>query len=164
MTKTLIGLLGVVLSISTLAAEDTPTAWSVEKRPLANALSNVTVYTNIGLDVYHDLKTSDHKWQTAGCEALTYGSVELAVNLLKRIVHKERPDRSDNLSWPSAHTAMATAAVSGWKFGVSIPLAAATGYFRTAADKHDWVDVLSGAAIGGGIRWGVGRIPACQEH
>lgn len=151
-----------VLCSAPLGAADTPTAWVPEHRPLAEALSNATVYSNIGLNLFHDVKTSNHKWRTAGCEALKYGSVELAVNLLKKAVGKERPDHSDNRSWPSGHTANAFAAVSGWKFGISIPLAEATAYFRTAANKHDLVDVLSGAAIGGGLNFAMSKIPACR--
>lgn len=163
MTRALLTLLCVVLGASLLAADDTPAAWAPEHRSLANAISNATVYSAIGLDVYHDLKTSDRKWRTAGCDALKYGLVELTVNGLKRIVKKERPDGTDHLSFPSGHTANAFAAVNGWKFGVNIPLAEATAYFRTAANKHDLWDVLGGAAIGSSFNWGVGKIPACRD-
>jgi membrane-associated phospholipid phosphatase len=149
-----------------LWAADTPTAWSPAERPIANALSNATLYTTIGIDVVHDLWSAPpgHRWRAAGCDALTYGLVELAVTGVKHLVAKERPDGSDRLAFPSGHTAMAFASISGWKFGISIPLAQATAYFRTAADKHDLYDVLGGAALGSTLNFAVSRIPACQRE
>jgi membrane-associated phospholipid phosphatase len=68
----------------------------------------------------------------------------------------------DHLSFYSAHTTVAfSAAAAGgmlaqlrgdehwpWVYGVGFTAAAATGYFRMAADKHWLTDVLVGAATG----------------
>lgn len=72
------------------------------------------------------------------------------------------PESDDNLSFYSGHTTFtfAVAAAAGtvsdlrgyrsapWVWGVGMTLAAATGYFRIAADRHYLTDVLVGAALG----------------
>jgi len=83
-------------------------------------------------------------------------AVELAiVQSMKLITERERPDGSDNLSFPSGHSANAftVAAVFshyyGWKWGV--PLYAAAGLIavsRVEKGKHWPSDVAAGATIG----------------
>ena len=74
---------------------------------------------------------------------------------LKSLVDKERPDGSDNDSFPSGHTALAFGGASfiHKRYGLeySIPAyvgASFVGYSRIHADKHDTTDVLAGAALG----------------
>lgn len=85
---------------------------------------------------------------------LTAGSVEFT----KKVTHQERPDGSDNMSFPSGHTATAFASaeflrqeykdVSPW-YGVGGYLAAtATGALRMYNNKHWLSDVVAGAGIG----------------
>ena len=75
--------------------------------------------------------------------------------LLKRIVDKERPDGSNNRSFPSGHTATAFAAATsimerrGADEGLpAMGIASFVGAARVQARKHDWADVAAGAAIG----------------
>jgi hypothetical protein len=86
---------------------------------------------------------------------LSIAAAQGVTQLLKRLIAKPRPDRSDNRSFPSGHTATAFAAASsimerrGADEGV--PALAAAGFVGTArvqARKHDWADVAAGAAIG----------------
>lgn len=76
---------------------------------------------------------------------------------LKHVVHEQRPDGSDNQSFPSAHTAFAFAAAGtlharyGWQVGLPATLLASfVGVARVEAKKHHWYDVVAGAAIGEG--------------
>jgi membrane-associated phospholipid phosphatase len=92
--------------------------------------------------------------------ATTVGTAEV----LKRTVHSMRPDGSDNKSFPSAHTAVAFAAVrfmdkrygqdmapyTPWLYAA----AAMTGVARVEAKKHHWQDVLAGGALG----WGASHL------
>ena len=78
----------------------------------------------------------------------------------KAVVHEERPDGSDNKSFPSGHTALAFASATtmyrryGWDYAIpAYALATLTGVARVAADKHYWWDVVAGAAIGTGSGW-----------
>ena len=86
--------------------------------------------------------------------ALTTVGTTLA---LKYLIHKERPDHSDDHSMPSMHTAVTFTAATyigrryGWKW--SIPAYAVSAYVawsRVYGKKHDWWDVAAGALIGAG--------------
>lgn len=87
---------------------------------------------------------------------LSIAAAQGITQLLKRVVDKPRPDGSNNRSFPSGHTATAFAAASsilerrGADEGIpAMTLAALVGHGRVEARKHDWQDVLAGAAIGG---------------
>lgn len=77
---------------------------------------------------------------------------------LKHTVKEERPDNSDDLSFPSGHTSIAftNAALlydeykdsNLWYASSGFMFAAATGVLRIANNKHYTSDVLAGAGIG----------------
>lgn len=76
----------------------------------------------------------------------------------KHLVKEERPDQSDNLSFPSGHTAIAftNAALlfheykdsNLWYASSGFLFATVTGIFRVANNKHYTSDVATGAGIG----------------
>ena len=154
-----------LLLTAPLAAQDTPTAWPLDKRPLADTLSTLAEAAAIGLDLYHDVTSAppDRRWAVAGCDGIKYGAIQLTVEGLKHVTHEERPDHTDFLSFPSGHVTNAFAAMNGWKWGVSLSLAVGTGYLRPAANRHwTWPDVVAGAVLGSLINVGVAQIPACR--
>jgi len=77
---------------------------------------------------------------------------------LKYTVNEERPDQSDDLSFPSGHTSIAftNAALlyyeykdsNVWYASSGFLFATATGVLRIANNKHYTSDVLAGAGIG----------------
>jgi membrane-associated phospholipid phosphatase len=81
-----------------------------------------------------------------------------AVSSIKSISHRQRPDMSDYLSFPSGHTAEAFASaefmrqeykdVSPWYGFAGYIVAATTGYLRMYNNKHWFSDVIGGAGIG----------------
>lgn len=80
---------------------------------------------------------------------------QLYVQALKFAVQRERPDGSDNYSFPSGHSASAFATAGvlqrhyGWKVGV--PATVVAGYVATARvhdNRHHLSDVIFGAAMG----------------
>ena len=86
---------------------------------------------------------------TATCLAVNYG--------LELCIRKDRPDGTGHHAFPSTHTAVATNGTTflwkryGWQWGV--PAAVVSSYVawgRVHTDRHDWWDVLGGAAIGVG--------------
>lgn len=102
-----------------------------------------------------------HNWprfivNTAASVGVAFG----AKTALKAIVKEERPDHSDNKSFPSGHAAMAFAAARSIdkefrKESIWIPIAGyaaatAVGVERVARDRHHWYDVAVGAAVGVG--------------
>ncbi|EAI0803873.1 phosphatase PAP2 family protein [Campylobacter jejuni] len=88
--------------------------------------------------------------------ALSFAATQGSVEILKRVVKEERPDGSDNLSFPSGHSAAAFWGATfihkryGFKQAI-VPyiLASYVGYSRVKADKHYTRDVVAGAAIAG---------------
>jgi membrane-associated phospholipid phosphatase len=75
--------------------------------------------------------------------------------VIKELVKRERPDSSDNLSFPSGHSsnAFALAVVAerhyGWKAGVpAYALASAVAVSRLQRNKHYLSDVLAGSTLG----------------
>lgn len=82
----------------------------------------------------------------------------LAVNYgLEAVIRKDRPDGTGHHAFPSTHTAVAFDGASflmrryGWKWGVpAYALSTYVAWGRVHAKRHDWWDVLGGAAIGAG--------------
>jgi len=101
----------------------------------------------------------NHNWSrfilnTAASAGIAWG----AKSALKSLVKEERPDHSDDKSFPSGHTAIAFAGATSLhkEFGKEHPLisvagfaaATAVGIERVANQRHHWYDVLAGAGIG----------------
>lgn len=105
--------------------------------------------------------TDSHNWprfivNTGASVVVAFG----AKTALKGMIKEERPDHSDNKSFPSGHAAIAFAAARSIdkefrKDCIWIPIAGyaaatAVGIERVASDRHHWYDVVAGAAIGYG--------------
>ena len=119
---------------------------------------------------YHDVESrkmayaqpvGTHNWSRFLVN--TAGSVGVAFGVktgLKAIVKEDRPDHSDNKSFPSGHAAMAFAAArsidkefrceSVWIPIAGYAAATALGVERVVNDRHHWYDVVAGAAVGVG--------------
>ena len=84
--------------------------------------------------------------------------VGIIVTPVKHLTAETRPDGSDNLSFPSGHTATAFAAAEFLReeyrdvsplYGIGGYAAAiATGYLRMSNNKHWLADVVAGAGVG----------------
>ena len=86
---------------------------------------------------------------TATCLAVNYG--------LELCIRKDRPDGTGHHAFPSTHTAVAFNGSTflmkryGWKWGVpAYVVSSFVAWGRVKTDRHDWWDVLGGAAIGAG--------------
>ena len=89
---------------------------------------------------------------------------------LKYLVKKERPDFSDNHSFPSMHTSVSFAGAAfiqrryGWKWGIpAYAVSTYVGWSRVYGKKHDWWDVAAGAVIGAGSAYIFTR-PFAKKH
>lgn len=102
-----------------------------------------------------------HNWPRFAVNTIASVGVAYAgKTALKAMIKEERPDHSDNKSFPSGHAAMAFAAARSIdkefrKESIWIPIAGyaaatAVGIERVANDRHHWYDVVAGAAVGYG--------------
>jgi membrane-associated phospholipid phosphatase len=89
-----------------------------------------------------------------------FGAMEANIAILKSVTNEDRPDHSDNNSFPSGHTAAAFAGATfiHKRYGIKqaiIPylMAGFVGYSRIEARKHHFHDVAAGAAISGLWTW-----------
>lgn len=107
------------------------------------------------------MTVAGHNWprfivNTGASVVVAFG----AKTALKAMINEERPDHSDNKSFPSGHAAMSFAAARSidkefrkdcfWIPIAGYAAATAVGVERVVNDKHHWYDVVAGAAIGVG--------------
>ena len=130
----------VVLLASPAFAEPTPLKLPVDKRPVAARVSDyslVAITSIRAYDAWHD-GDRKHAFLEMGCEAaVTLGAIEG----IKLVVSRTRPDGSDRKSFPSGHSGFAQA-MGGWR--VAVPVAA----MRQMAWKHYFTDTLGGLLVG----------------
>lgn len=89
-----------------------------------------------------------------------WGATLVATEVLKRSTHVERPDHTNDMSFPSGHASDAFAAATFMhrRHGIEQAwpwYAAATyvGWTRVQADRHRWGDILGSAAVAGAASW-----------
>ena len=106
------------------------------------------------------LPTVQGDWQGTKQAAFSIGATSLVTSGLKELISEERPDGSDDKSFPSGHTSVSFAAAAtlhkryGWEAGIPAHVVAAfVGIARVKADKHFVHDVIAGAAIGEAAGW-----------
>jgi membrane-associated phospholipid phosphatase len=99
-------------------------------------------------------------WKGTKQAAFSLGATYAVTSGLKHVIEEERPDESNDKSFPSGHTSSSFAAAAtlhkrhGWEVGVPAHLVAAfVGAARVKADKHFVHDVIAGAAIGEAAGW-----------
>lgn len=109
-------------------------------------------------------------WEGLKEGAFTAAATLGTTYLLKYTVKEWRPDHSGPHSFPSGHTSITFASAAylqrryGWVYGApTYALAAYTGWGRIYAKRHNWWDVVAGAAIGAGSAYIFTR-PWAKEH
>ena len=92
--------------------------------------------------------------------AFSIGTAAATTLVLKSLIDEERPDESDDDSFPSGHTANSFASATtlnrryGWQVGLpAYAVATVTGIARERAREHHWYDVVAGAALGSLTGW-----------
>lgn len=134
--------------------------------PVAHAVSNNTwedisdvgLYSLIGSALV--LPTARSDWDGLRQAGYSLAAAEGVALLGKAAIDRQRPDNSDNDSFPSGHASVAFASATtihlryGWQYGLpAYAVATLTATARVEADKHHWSDVIAGAAIGGISGW-----------
>lgn len=136
---------GCMASLGATAAEASDRSWD----KASSILRNAVVVSALGIPAVQG------DW-TGSLEAgASVGAAFGAAEGLKRLLPERRPDGSNDMSFPSGHTASAFAAAAslqnryGWEAGLPAQIAAAfVGVARVKARKHHWYDVVAGAALG----------------
>jgi membrane-associated phospholipid phosphatase len=119
-------------------------------------------FPNLALGIafwgYGQLADKPHERYAGLAQVEAVVATGLTISLIKEVSKRKRPDGSDDLSFPSAHSgyAFATASVLGefygWKVGVpAYLLATATAVARLEDNRHWLTDVMVGGAIGTGF-------------
>ena len=118
---------------------------SDDKR-LADWASYTTVITNVTFDTIHSYRSIDRR-KAFTRQGLRLGLTVASSEIIKRIVHKTRPDGSDDKSFWSEHSAIA-ATSQGWNFYIGGSLTFGTMAGRVEAKRHFPLDVAVGASVG----------------
>lgn len=91
---------------------------------------------------------------------LSFAATTVVTELLKRTTGVERPDGTNDRSFPSGHAASAFAAATyvhrrhGLEAAVPVyALATYVGYTRVHSGRHRWIDVGGAAAIAAASTW-----------
>ena len=144
-------LLKYLLAISLLATGVTAQAGDDGLRHTTDVLCLVPDATALGVAIAkHDTEgLKQLGLSTATCLALNYG--------LELCIKKDRPDGTGHHAFPSTHTAVAFNGSTFlmkrycWEWGVpAYVVSSFVAWGRVHTDRHDWWDVLGGAAIGAG--------------
>ncbi|WP_170854473.1 phosphatase PAP2 family protein [Azotobacter beijerinckii] len=153
----------MVLVASLPAVVATPT-YALSQESVGSFLATAMPLATLGTELYRGDR--EGAWQYA----LTFTTASVSTEVLKHVIHSERPDGSDNQSFPSGHAtrAFSAAAYVRERHGLeaAAPLyvtALYVGYTRVNADRHRWADIAGAVLVAEvAAAWLVERAPAAQ--
>ena len=157
------GVSGVRAQVFGFAAEGVSSGKASENVVVADGFWKNQFYRDIESkgNAYTQQPAARHNWPRFITNTVaSVGMAYIGKTALKAIINEERPDHSDNKSFPSGHASMAFAAARSLdkefrKENIWIPIAGYTaataiGVERVVSDRHHWYDVVAGAALGFG--------------
>lgn len=124
------------------------------EREIGDVLSYAMPAAVLGYELYQGDREGALQFATS------FTATTLVTEVLKRTTKVERPDRTNDLSFPSGHAARAFAAASyihrrhGWEYALpAYALATYVGHTRVQAKRHRWGDVAGAAAVSTIATW-----------
>jgi membrane-associated phospholipid phosphatase len=142
---------GVAVSVAMFGA--LPTVADTE-REIGDVLSYAMPAAVLGFELYRGDKEGAWQFTTS------FAATTLVTEALKRATNLERPDRTNDLSFPSGHAARAFSAASyihrrhGWEYALpAYALATYVGHTRVQAKRHRWGDIAGAAAVSTLATW-----------
>lgn len=150
----------VVLVALVTAVAVTPT-YAQSQRHAGDFLATVMPLATLGTELYRGDREGARQY------AITFATATLGTEALKHVTHVERPDGSNDQSFPSGHAARAFSAAAyvrerhGLEAAAPLYLAALyVGHTRVAAKRHRWADVAGAALVAeASATWLVRRAP-----
>ena len=129
--------------------------FNVNEARAKSTVETVGDYLQVIVPAYaFGLTMAEDEWDGVKEFAYSFAAMEASVYGLKFIVKEQRPNKADNRSFPSGHTASAFSGASfiHKRYGIkraAVPylLSGFVAYSRIHANKHYWWDTLAGAAI-----------------
>ena len=126
-----------------------------------STIEQMGFYTQFIVPAYaFGMAINEKDWEGVRQLTYSYAATLAVVHGLKNVVDEERPNGSDNKSFPSGHTASAFSGATfiHKRYGIKraiVPylLAGFTGYTRVQSNKHHVQDVIAGAVISGLFSW-----------
>jgi hypothetical protein len=117
-----------------------------DERKVADIISYGTVATQITFNTVYNWKQTDRK-NALVKEVVTDLFIIASSETIKVFVHESRPDKSDNKSFWSEHSALAAGNMR-YNYGIGFSLTLGTMSGRVIAKKHHWWDTVVGAGVG----------------
>lgn len=138
--------------------------YAQSQRRVGDFLATAIPLATLGAELYRGDR--EGAWQYA----LTFAAATGSTEVLKRTTHVERPDGSNDQSFPSGHAARAFSAAAyvrarhGLEAAAPLYLAGLyVGHTRVAANRHRWADVVGAALVAeAAATWLVQRAPNPQ--
>ena len=126
-----------------------------------STIEEIGYFTQIIVPVYaFGMAVNEKDWEGVRQFAYSFAAMQSSVIGLKSVIDEERPNCSDNNSFPSGHTASAFSGATfiHKRYGIKraiVPylIAGFTGYSRIYAGEHHFRDVAAGAVIGSLFSW-----------
>ena len=146
--------IAALLATTMMVCTPTAVASSDAERQAGDVLATAMPLGTLGVELWRG------EWTGAKQFAESFVATAVATEVLKRTTHVERPDGSDDLSFPSGHAARAFSSATyvhrRYGLGDAWPLyvmATYVGYTRVVSDRHRWADVVGAAGVSALSSW-----------
>ena len=140
----------LALAVATNGAAANPDA----VRESGDVISIAMPVATLGIELWRGERTGALQFTESFLVTVT------ATEVLKRTTHVQRPDGSNDQSFPSGHAARAFSSATyvhrRYGFGQAWPLyllATYVGYTRVESDRHRWADVAGAAVVAAVSSW-----------
>ena len=131
-----------------------PQAQAQSQQRIGDVLATAMPLATLGTELYRGDR--EGAWQYT----LTFAASTAGTEVIKRLTHVERPDGSNDQSFPSGHAARAFSAAAyvrrrhgldaAWPMYIA---ALYVGHTRVAANRHRWADVAGAALVSEAAAW-----------
>ncbi len=116
-------------------------------RKYAEWSSDITVAASLAADTWYSWKSPNRR-AAFMCQGIRDGVIIGVTEIVKRLIHRTRPNGTDQLSFWSEHTALTASATGGYGIGFVLPITLGTAAGRIAGADHWASDTMIGGTFG----------------